>query len=236
MLKLWNTRIFSPESGGRKSFWTRPESQWEKWPLWISGNVPTTTEECAWNRKGGSIMYHVEYLRQKERQEALLSRKNEKSVFYNGIYNCWKIQFSQEIMCRCTGGTPESGDQSLFSGTIGGQCRVQRRSHLSGQQVLSGRPRGGQWPEKLFCCGGEQKRHWWPIPGSMLPQQIWNACWIMPFRRPRIRCVVQIACASGVISLIWKDVRRFLCAVASNKKRQPDKDAPTVVFLIEGHL
>ena len=33
-------------------------------------------------------MYHVEYLRQKERQEALLSRKNEKSVFYNGIYNC----------------------------------------------------------------------------------------------------------------------------------------------------
>ena len=31
-------------------------------------------------------MYHVEYLRQKEKQEELLSRKNEKSSFYNGIY------------------------------------------------------------------------------------------------------------------------------------------------------
>ncbi len=27
-------------------------------------------------------MYHVEYLRQKEKQEELLSRKNEKSSFY----------------------------------------------------------------------------------------------------------------------------------------------------------
>lgn len=31
-------------------------------------------------------MYHVEYLRQKEKQEELLRRKNEKSSFYNGIY------------------------------------------------------------------------------------------------------------------------------------------------------
>lgn len=35
-------------------------------------------------------MYHVEYLRQKEKQEELLSRKNEKSSFYNGIYLRWK--------------------------------------------------------------------------------------------------------------------------------------------------
>ena len=34
-------------------------------------------------------MYHVEYLRQKEKQEELLSRKNEKSSFYNGIYLRW---------------------------------------------------------------------------------------------------------------------------------------------------
>lgn len=31
-------------------------------------------------------MYHAKYLRQKEKQEELLSRKNEKSSFYNGIY------------------------------------------------------------------------------------------------------------------------------------------------------
>ena len=35
-------------------------------------------------------MYHVEYLRQKEKQEELLRRKNEKSSFYNGIYLRWK--------------------------------------------------------------------------------------------------------------------------------------------------
>lgn len=35
-------------------------------------------------------MYHVEYLRQKEKQEELLCRKNEKSSFYNGIYLRWK--------------------------------------------------------------------------------------------------------------------------------------------------
>lgn len=33
---------------------------------------------------------HPEYLRQKARQEALLSRKNEKTDFYNGIYDRWK--------------------------------------------------------------------------------------------------------------------------------------------------
>lgn len=33
---------------------------------------------------------HPEYYRQKERQEALLSRKNVKSAFYNGIYNRWE--------------------------------------------------------------------------------------------------------------------------------------------------
>ena len=33
---------------------------------------------------------HPEYLRQKARQEALLSRKNEKTEFYNGIYDRWK--------------------------------------------------------------------------------------------------------------------------------------------------
>ena len=35
-------------------------------------------------------MYHVEYLRQKEKQEELFRRKNEKSSFYNGIYLRWK--------------------------------------------------------------------------------------------------------------------------------------------------
>ena len=35
-------------------------------------------------------MYHAKYLRQKEKQEELLSRKNEKSSFYNGIYLRWK--------------------------------------------------------------------------------------------------------------------------------------------------
>ena len=49
-------------------------------------------------------MYHVEYLRQKEKQEELLRRKNEKS-FYNGIYLRWKIRCSPVTMCRCTGGT-----------------------------------------------------------------------------------------------------------------------------------
>lgn len=34
-------------------------------------------------------MYHAEYLRQKEKQEALLSRKNTPSDFYNGIYTRW---------------------------------------------------------------------------------------------------------------------------------------------------
>ena len=33
---------------------------------------------------------HPEYMRQKARQEALLSRKNEKTDFYNGIYDRWK--------------------------------------------------------------------------------------------------------------------------------------------------
>ena len=33
---------------------------------------------------------HPEYLRQKARQEALLSRKNEKTDFYNGIYDRWE--------------------------------------------------------------------------------------------------------------------------------------------------
>lgn len=33
---------------------------------------------------------HPEYLHQKARQEALLSRKNEKTDFYNGIYDRWK--------------------------------------------------------------------------------------------------------------------------------------------------
>ena len=33
---------------------------------------------------------HPEYLRQKARQGALLSRKNEKTDFYNGIYDRWK--------------------------------------------------------------------------------------------------------------------------------------------------
>ncbi len=33
---------------------------------------------------------HPEYLRQKERQEALLSRKNRKTDFYNGIYDRWE--------------------------------------------------------------------------------------------------------------------------------------------------
>jgi len=34
-------------------------------------------------------MYHAEYLRQKEKQEALLNRKNAPSDFYNGIYTRW---------------------------------------------------------------------------------------------------------------------------------------------------
>lgn len=35
-------------------------------------------------------MYHAEYLRQKEKQEALLSRKNTPAGFYNGVYTRWK--------------------------------------------------------------------------------------------------------------------------------------------------
>ena len=34
-------------------------------------------------------MYHAEYLRQREKQEALLSRKNVPAEFYNGIYTRW---------------------------------------------------------------------------------------------------------------------------------------------------
>ena len=34
-------------------------------------------------------MYHAEYLRQREKQEALLRRKNTPSGFYNGIYTRW---------------------------------------------------------------------------------------------------------------------------------------------------
>jgi len=34
-------------------------------------------------------MYHAEYLRQREKQEALLNRKNTPSDFYNGIYTRW---------------------------------------------------------------------------------------------------------------------------------------------------
>ena len=34
-------------------------------------------------------MYHAEYYRQRERQEALLSRKNTPADFYNGIYTRW---------------------------------------------------------------------------------------------------------------------------------------------------
>lgn len=37
-----------------------------------------------------SYKLHPEYLRQKERQEALLSRKNRKTDFYNGIYDRWE--------------------------------------------------------------------------------------------------------------------------------------------------
>ncbi|MGM9593018.1 MAG: glycosidase [Candidatus Onthomonas sp.] len=35
-------------------------------------------------------MFHAEYLRQKERQEALLARKNHPTDFYNGIYTRWE--------------------------------------------------------------------------------------------------------------------------------------------------
>lgn len=35
-------------------------------------------------------MYHAEYLRQREKQEALLNRKNTPAEFYNGIYTRWK--------------------------------------------------------------------------------------------------------------------------------------------------
>lgn len=34
-------------------------------------------------------MYHAEYLRQREKQEALLNRKNTPAEFYNGIYTRW---------------------------------------------------------------------------------------------------------------------------------------------------
>ena len=34
-------------------------------------------------------MYHAEYLRQREQQEALLARKNTPAAFYNGIYTRW---------------------------------------------------------------------------------------------------------------------------------------------------
>ncbi len=35
-------------------------------------------------------MYHAEYLRQRERQEALLSRRNRPTDFYNGIFTRWE--------------------------------------------------------------------------------------------------------------------------------------------------
>lgn len=35
-------------------------------------------------------MYHAEYLRQRERQEALLRRKNIPADFYNGVYTRWQ--------------------------------------------------------------------------------------------------------------------------------------------------
>lgn len=35
-------------------------------------------------------MFHAEYLRQKEKQEALLARKNHPTDFYNGIYTRWE--------------------------------------------------------------------------------------------------------------------------------------------------
>ncbi len=35
-------------------------------------------------------MYHAEYLRQRERQEALLSRKNRPADFYNGVFTRWE--------------------------------------------------------------------------------------------------------------------------------------------------
>lgn len=50
-------------------------------------------------------MYHVEYLRQKEKQEELLRRKNEKSSFIMVSTCGGKIRCSPVTMCRCTGGT-----------------------------------------------------------------------------------------------------------------------------------
>ncbi len=51
-------------------------------------------------------MYHVEYLRQKEKQEELLRRKNEKSSFFIMVSTCGgKLRCSPVTMCRCTGGT-----------------------------------------------------------------------------------------------------------------------------------
>ena len=70
-------------------------------------------------------MFHAEYYRQKEKQEALIARKNTPSDFYNGIYTRWTnpvltrsittnranlLNSSSEIM-----GTPDERSVALWN-------------------------------------------------------------------------------------------------------------------------
>lgn len=50
-------------------------------------------------------MYHVEYLRQKEKQEELFRRKMRNLLFIMVSTCGGKIRCSPVTMCRCTGGT-----------------------------------------------------------------------------------------------------------------------------------
>ena len=63
------------------------------------------------------------YYIEKEKQEKLLSRKNVKSDFYNGIYD----RYEYPVLTREH--IPQSQDQSLFHGASGNQCGHEFRSH-----------------------------------------------------------------------------------------------------------
>ena len=105
-------------------------------------------------------MYHAKYLRQKEKQEELLSRKNEKSSFYNGIYLRWKnpvltrdhvpLHWRYDL-------NPETNP--FFMERLGVNAVFNAGAiYLDGKYCLVVRVEGND-RKSFFCCGRERKRH-----------------------------------------------------------------------------
>ena len=79
---------------------------------------------------------HERYYVELAKQEKLLSRKNEKSDFYNGVFD----RYVNPVLTRDMIPLTWRYDQSILYGTSRNQCSHEFRSNLFKRKVLSGCP------------------------------------------------------------------------------------------------